>query len=116
MERAWTQSQQLGCVQPYHLRSRPTLFLYLSFLTSKMGLLLLLQGLLWAPEYQTLALEKKVCGCSREERNMAEPVPMFCLSPERQRGDPGHSAPIPLSLYLVSDSGSTALWVCAAGG
>lgn len=69
-----------------------------------------------APECQTLALEKKVCDCSRGERNLAEPVPVFCLSPERQRGDPGHSAPILMSLYVVSDSGSTALWACAAGG
>lgn len=100
MERARTQSQQRGRGQPYHPRSRPTLSLFLSFLISKMGLLQPLQGLLWAPECQTLTLEKKVCGCSREEENLAEPVPVFCLFPERQRGYPGHSAPTLASQYL----------------
>lgn len=100
MERARTQSQQRGRGQPYHPRSWPTLSFFLSFLISKMGLLQPLQGLLWAPECQTLTLEKKVCGCSREEENLAEPVPVFCLFPERQRGYPGHSAPTLASQYL----------------
>lgn len=116
MERAWTQSQKLGYVQPYHPRSWPTLFLYLSFLTSKMGLLLLLQGLLWALSARHW-LWRRMCVAVAEGRGTWPSLSLCFVCPLKDREGtrpfcPHTGVPVPsFRLRLHSFVGLCSRWV-----